>query len=61
MVPPDPAHTNTSYPVTATTEERRPLLAAALSGGPGTDAAQDTRTLFERMMRRVFTGLLWTP
>ena len=50
-----------SYPVTGTTEERHPLLAAAPADSPGTDAAQDAQALFERMVRRVLTRLLRTP
>ncbi|SIO87383.1 TetR/AcrR family transcriptional regulator [Nocardiopsis sp. JB363] len=57
----DPAQATMSYLVTAATEERHPFLTAALSDSPGTEAAQDTHTLFERMVRRVLTGLIETP
>ena len=59
--PADPAHARMSYLATAATEERHPLVAAALAGGPGAGAAPDTHTLFERMVRRVLTGLMETP
>ena len=58
MARPGPAHTNASYSATATIADRRPPLAAALSGNLGGDATEDTHTLFERIVRRVLTGLL---
>ncbi|MBB4932526.1 AcrR family transcriptional regulator [Lipingzhangella halophila] len=50
-----------SYLATAATKERHPFIVAALADSPGTEASPDTHTLFERMVRRVLTGLIETP
>ncbi|AFR07288.1 TetR/AcrR family transcriptional regulator [Nocardiopsis alba] len=58
--PDGPGRARTSHLITAT-EERHPLIAAALAASPGTEASQDTHVLFERMVRRVLTGLVELP
>lgn len=59
--PADPRRAHTSYLAAAATEERHPLITAALAHSPGAEAPQDTHVLFERMVRRVLTGLVGTP
>ncbi|MFD7367121.1 TetR/AcrR family transcriptional regulator C-terminal domain-containing protein [Nocardiopsis alba] len=58
--PDGPGRARTSH-LDTTTEERHPLIAAALAASPGTEASQDTHVLFERMVRRVLTGLIELP
>lgn len=59
--PTDPQLAHASYLAAAATEERHPFIVAALGGSPDTDAHQDVHTLFERMVRRVLTGLIEHP
>lgn len=56
--PTDPQFTHTAYLAATATEERHPFTAAALAASPGAEAPQDTHVLFERMVRRVLTGLI---
>ncbi|QVJ02999.1 TetR/AcrR family transcriptional regulator C-terminal domain-containing protein [Nocardiopsis eucommiae] len=42
----------------AATEDRHPLVVAALANSPAPEAAEDTHALFDRMVRRVLTGLV---
>lgn len=42
----------------AATRDRHPLVVAALASSPGPEAAADTHVLFDRMVRRVLTGLV---
>ncbi|MEU3017809.1 MULTISPECIES: TetR/AcrR family transcriptional regulator [unclassified Nocardiopsis] len=49
----------TRVPGAAATPDRHPLVTAALAASPGAD--QDTHVLFERMVRRVLTGLVEGP
>lgn len=59
--PTDPQFANASYLATAATAESHPFIVAALADSPGAEAPQDTHTLFERMTRRVISGLVETP
>ncbi|QRN80425.1 MAG: TetR family transcriptional regulator [Nocardiopsis sp. BM-2018] len=59
--PADPRRAHGSYLASAATEERHPLITAALAHGTGTEAPQDTHVLFERLVRRVLTGLVDSP
>ncbi|WP_433696885.1 TetR/AcrR family transcriptional regulator [Nocardiopsis sp. CA-288880] len=59
--PADPRRAHASHLASAATAERHPLLLAALADGPGSEAPQDTHTLFERVVRRVLTGLVDNP
>ena len=59
--PTDPGRAHASYLATAATEERHPYIVAALATGFGGEVSPDTHTLFERMVRRVLTGLIETP
>lgn len=56
--PTDPQRAYTSYLATAAAQERHPLIVAALAEALGAEVPQDTSTLFERMVRRVLTGLI---
>ncbi|ADH68850.1 TetR/AcrR family transcriptional regulator [Nocardiopsis dassonvillei] len=57
----DPRHAHASHLAAAATEERHPLITTALAHRPAVEAPQDAHVLFERMVRRVLTGLVDTP
>jgi len=59
--PADPRRAHASFLAAAATEERYPLIAAALAHSPGAEAPQGADVLFERMVRRVLTGLVDAP
>ena len=57
----DPRHAHAPYLATAATEGRHPLITAALAHNHVAEPPQDPEVLFERMVRRVLTGLVDTP
>ncbi|MDT0301568.1 TetR/AcrR family transcriptional regulator [Streptomonospora wellingtoniae] len=56
--PTDPQRAHATSLAANATEERHPRIVAALAKASDTDAHQDTHALFERMVRRVLTGLI---